>query len=162
MSAHIVDPRTVDYLTAWATRSGPRAPVARVADGTEIPPELAHACSGSWLHLQRLTGTDLGRILLEENIRSVRYRYPDFAPDALPRPIDQARVSPYTFRRIAQELRPAWVVRACDCLRYQSCESPDWKETLACSILEGIRESAIIALIADAPWGITDEDLLAA
>jgi hypothetical protein len=58
-------------------------------------------------------------------------------------------------------LRPEWVISCCDCLRYQSCETDDYEQTAAYKVLDAIRESAIRQLVklADAPWGVSDEDL---
>lgn len=166
MSAYVVDPRTIDYLVAWAQRKqrdGLRARV-RTAD-TAIPEEIQHAVKvyGDWtvIHLDQLTPTDMGRILMAENVRSVRSRYPHESADNIPGPCDQRRVWSYTFQPVPLDsLRASWVVRSCDCLDYQSCETDDWRETLAHAIVEAIRESAITVLVGDdAPWGVSDEDL---
>ena len=142
MSAYIVDPRTIDYLVQWGARHR-----SVVRDGERV-------------RLDDIPQNELGQILMTENVRSVRTRYPQDSADTLPGPVNQKRVWRYHFQPVPhQMLKPAWVIKACDCLDYQSCETDDWRETLAYQIVQAIRESAISALTDDAPWGITDDDL---
>lgn len=180
MSAYIVDPRTIDYLVQWGGRTRDHSQIrVEIPDGmiADVRAAFPHAESMGRLCLGQLTRDGLGSILMRENIRSVRYRYGDdghriywgedhgmdaVPPDDLPGPTDQSRVWNYRFRMIHQELDPAWVVSCADCLEYQSCETPDYRDTLAYAVLQGIRESAVRALTADAPWGVTDADLGAA
>jgi hypothetical protein len=110
------------------------------------------------LNLRELTPDELGQILMAENVRSVRTRYPNDAPDNLPGPCDQSRVLAYRFQPVSHQL-PAWVVKAADCLQYQSCESDDYEETLGYKVVQAIREAAIRHLTVDAPWGVTQEDI---
>lgn len=164
MSAYIVDPRTVDYLVAWAHRhrqdhTSPRT--GRVWDDWEdVPEEYRHAVEangryGYRLNLVQLSRDDLGRLLMRANIESVAHRYGQTGPDDLPGPRDQTRVWNYEFRPIQTELRPAWAISCCDCLRYQSCETPDYRESLAYAVTEAIREDAIQTVTEGAPWGVT-------
>jgi hypothetical protein len=46
------------------------------------------------------------------------------------------------------------LLKLCDCLDYQSCETEDWKQTAAHELLELIRGAAICALpgYEKAPW----------
>lgn len=166
MSAYIVMPRTIDYLVAWADRHG--GDVSRTdaiwQDWSDIPEELQRVAAGDarwgWhLRLNEMTNDEIGQILITENVRSVRHRYPDDSADSLPGPVDQARVWRYRFRPIARDLDAAWVVKSCRCLAYQSCETPDWKDSVAYAILEAIREDAIATLVEDAPWGVDEEHL---
>ncbi len=41
------------------------------------------------------------------------------------------------------DLTPVQVLKAVACLAYQSCETPDWTTTVACNILNEIKEFAI-------------------
>lgn len=167
MSAYIVDPRTVDYLVAWTQRhrhdhTSPRT--GRVWDDWEdVPQEYRHGVEGNdrygyRLNLMQLSRDDLGRLLMRANVRSVAHRY-DAGPDDLPGPKDQRRVWSYKFRPIQAELQAAWAISCADCLRYQSCEVPDYRESLAWAVTEAIREDAISAVTEDAPWGISEGDL---
>lgn len=168
MSAYIVDPRTIDYLVAWTHRhrqdhTSPRtAPVWDAWD--DVPEEYRHAVQGNdrfgyRLNLAQLSKDELGRLLMRENVRSVAHRYEGTAPEDLPGPKDQRRVWSYEFRPIQAELRAPWAISCCDCLRYQSCETPDYPDSLAYAVTEAIREDAIQAVTEDAPWGVTERDL---
>lgn len=172
MSAYVVDPRTVDYLVAWATRHRHDHGYIRTEPipGTvaDLPDALQpFAERVTWatlpsfvLYVSRCGASDLGALLMRENVRSVTHRYPDDSADDLPGPIDQRRVWRYTFRPVdADALRPDWVIMSCRCLDYQSCETSDWRETLAYHVLQAIREDAIDAISDGAPWGVTDDDL---
>lgn len=157
MSAYICDPRTIDYLVTWATNQ--RDLVAYAPEA--LPPTgYDHARTGRRFDLRQLTPDQLGQILLAENVRSVRYRYPNDAPESLPGPCDQRRVWAYRFAPVRHQLAP-WVISSCDCLRYQSCETDDYEQTLGYAVLQAIRESAIRHLTVDAPWGATDENITA-
>ena len=163
MSAYIVDPRTIDYLIAWAHQhrthdSAPSVSIPERMDPTTLPDTLDGYGQGERFSLMQLTPNDLGAILLAENVRSVQARYPREAVATLPGPCDQSRVLAYQYQPVPS-LNAAWVVKSCDCLDYQSCETDDWRDTLAYAIVQTIRESAISALTEDAPWGVTDEDL---
>lgn len=160
MSAYILDPRTIDYVVQWAIQ---RRDLSVYLPAGFPATEYDRARSdrlglASRLNLRELTPDELGQILLTENVRSVRARYPNDAPDNLPGPCDQSRVWAYRFRPVAHQLA-AWVVKACDCLRYQSCETDDYEDTLAYKVMDAIRESAITHLTVDAPWGATQEDI---
>jgi hypothetical protein len=176
VSAFICDLRTIDYLVAYARRKRDLRPVLDTPQRDALPPTLRLLASPIVItdtspvrcyHWPVDDADATGRLLLAENIRSVRYRYPDDAPDELPGPVPTPQADAYTFnpRGLPAELDPAWVIRAADCLRYQSCETPDWPETAACTILEAIREAAIGALVARAGasevWEIRNDTLKA-
>ena len=159
MSAYVVDNRTIDYLVTWAGRRNERhdwGSTTRTLWKTweEVPESLRYAAQGSaeaggWrLDLSEVHPSDIGRILLSENVRSVSYRYNEQEPTPL-----------YHFRLITVKMRPDWVVSSCACLGYQSCETPDWKTTIAAAILDAIREDAIDVWTAGAPWGVTHRDI---
>ncbi len=87
--------------------------------------------------------------LAKENIRSVSSRYPqDNAPagtidlgDRLAIKEAQAQAEKYYFNPPRVSLVD--ILKMCQCLEYQSCETPDWRDTLACRQLEWIRGAAI-------------------
>lgn len=175
MSAYIVDPRTIDYLVAWAHRHRHDHGATQTRRGlwrtlAEVPEQFQTAVHGSeptdphsqgyGLRLQCVTSNDLGALLLRENARSVGYRYDNLSADDLPGPCDQSRVWRYRFRPVdASLLRPDWVLMQCRCVEYQSCEAPDWQQTPAHAVLEAIRADAIDVITEGAPWGIEDADL---
>jgi len=89
---------------------------------------------------------DIGQKLVDENYRSVNYRY------------DEAH-KPHTFTfKLTKEHSPAGIIKACDCYNYQSCETPDWRESEAHAIMRALRERAIRFLPGydEAPWAIRE------
>jgi len=65
-------------------------------------------------------------ILLGENIRSVNYRYEK----------DESLNPGIVFKQDSRALSPIGLYKAINSLDYQSCESPDWRQTFACKLLE--------------------------
>ena len=65
-----------------------------------------------------------------------------------------ARDYRYTARAGARELSPVQVLKACNCLEYQSCEHPGWEDSQARANLEVIRAYAVRQLpgYEDADW----------
>ena len=98
----------------------------------------------SWDSPEHLT--HIGRVLQAENIRSVNYRYA--STDAGERPYTAFRVYP-------RPVSAMMALKACDCLNYQSCETPDWQQTEACALLKLIRNEALQQLIASHPLAQT-------
>lgn len=100
----------------------------------------------------------IGQILLDENMRSVCERYPDCGPDNAPGSADEG-VDAYTFKRFRVPLTAVEAIKACHCLAYQSCETDDWEQSIAHSILDAIQSHAThhIPGYDAAPWGIDSE-----
>lgn len=93
-------------------------------------------------------GTALGRLLWEENAKSLRYRYSD-ADKAW----DLADAQTYVFR-------PAYVssvdvFKAAQSYDYQSCEHPEWPTSDAKRIVDVIQASILLRL------GATEKELTA-
>jgi len=76
----------------------------------------------------------IGQKLLDENYRSVNYRYSE-------------EVATPEFKFTIVEVTPAQIIRACNCYNYQTCETPDWEQTEAHAIYDALRERAISALV---------------
>lgn len=115
------------------------------------------ATADHWTRKNEDDATKVARVLLAENLRSVRYRYP--GDDELPGPIEtpEADTLSMRLRDIANRKvrNPVWILKMADCLEYQSCETPDWKDTEAKALLDSIRRLAIAKLPGydEAPWG---------
>jgi hypothetical protein len=170
MSAFVVDNRTIDYLVTWvhrhsSSRCGPicTKPVPEWRTVDDVPEPLRDYIDGphAWsepgkfsLRVGQMHPTDIGKILLAENVRSVAHRY----GGRLDSPELSAAVD-YYFRPVMQDLLPGWVVKSCACLDYQSCETEEWPSTVAHAIMEAIKSDAIRELTEDCPWGVTDADL---
>lgn len=90
-----------------------------------------------------LLGEDLAQqyfnILERENVRSVNYRYEHHGN---PEGAHQAPVA----ERAGNHYSIVQILKLANCLEYQSCESPDWGETLAFRLLRAIKEAAITRL----------------
>lgn len=102
---------------------------------------LAHKISfywkGEWRKFDHDTTQDLAAELYSENVRSVNSRYNE-----------RNRRKGFAFNRVAVDhLTPSDIISACDCLRYQSCETSNYERTLAWKITNVIREEAISQLI---------------
>lgn len=98
---------------------------------------------------------ELGQTLWQENARSVAYRYPNH-----PAPVVRYELRPGRY----PAPDPVVVLKQIACLRYQSCERPDWEESRACKLLGSIEGLAISQLPGydAAPWGIDGPSVSAA
>lgn len=78
------------------------------------------------------------------NVISVNYRY------KLADPIGDIVYKPTGL------YRPVEIIKLCNSLDYQSCEHPDWDDSLAKKLLDEIRQKAITKLPGydAAPWSI--------
>ncbi len=92
---------------------------------------------------------EVGTKLINENYRSVNYRYEHC--DEFP--LD---VKPFQWNMCLRKRTPVELIKACDCYSYQTCECPDWTETEAYAIVEALREAAINSLPGydEAEWSI--------
>ena len=93
----------------------------------------------------------IGQILLAENERSVCTRYPDCTEANKPGTIGEEAIS-YHFKTwnqafaLQHDKLCVWIMKACDCFEYQACESDDYEQTIAHSIIDTIRSKAIHSL----------------
>ena len=89
----------------------------------------------------------IAQILLDENVRSVNYRYRD------------NEVMSITYDRGAPILTAIQAIKAAQCLRYQSCECDDFEESIAFKLIEAIIADAIPRLdgYESAQWAISDK-----
>jgi hypothetical protein len=94
--------------------------------------------------------THYANILYRENFRSIKHRYPSSTVEA-----SEIRV---TDKDISNNkgLDAVSLLKQCDCLIYQSCETDDYYETLAYKLVGMIKDAAIKLLpgYESAPWGI--------
>ena len=93
---------------------------------------------------------EMAEILLAENVKSVNYRYKEDTP-----------VDPIVYDAFATDLRAIDVIKACQCLDYQSCEHPGWETSTAKKILDTIQRDAVTHLPGydKAPWCIADREV---
>ena len=90
---------------------------------------------------------EVAELLLEENVKSVNYRYRD------------NEVMTITYDRGAPILSAIEAIKAAQCLRYQSCEHSDFEESIAFKLIEAIISDAIPRLegYESASWAIADK-----
>lgn len=87
-----------------------------------------------------------GQMLWDENVKSVRYRYPKHTVDREVYPVDTPRFPGFD---------PVQVIKACECYAYQSCEPPEWEESDAYAFVEGLKRDVCDRLPGydKAAWG---------
>jgi hypothetical protein len=99
------------------------------------------------IYITEENATEIGRILVAENERSVAHRYNETPGSA----------ADYRFKRwLALPLSAVSVLKGCDCFDYQACETEDYEASPAKTIIDSIRRAAIHRLpgYEDAPgWG---------
>ena len=151
MSAFIVDRNHIRYLVASALHVTTRMhPVKRFLwwHGEE------------WHELTPENATEVGQMLWDECIASVRFRYfdPEYPDDILPGPIDEDFT--YLHQSPPGNFNPdlAQVFMAADCYDYQSCEHPSWEESSAKAFTSALRRETTQRLPGydDALWGAPD------
>lgn len=135
MSAYICNPEHFGILAAYAAQN---CCVIREWDRT------THA-DNAILEAQRVA-----RCLANENIRSVAYRYPSSESGSRPGPhlkdgdiVEAAAIYARHFIEHPQKLNSAQIIKLCDCLDYQSCETDDWPQTQAYRQLQSIKSTVI-------------------
>jgi len=143
MSAYLVGHDHIDALLTFAISKTYGRGVVYTAKDTLI-------------EINRENATEIGRILLTENERSVRHLYPERAPGDLPGTTGEDAAASYDFR-ILQGATPLAILKACECFDYQACETADYEASIACRIIDAIRKRAILRLPgydAEAGWNI--------
>ena len=152
MSAFICGP---DHLTALAVFAA-----GKDRYGYRVDPRYLDNVLGT-KRLETYNDAELASayadILYAENTRSVLHRYPKDTFESAPGPIEKPQhivVSPAAFRMNKYRLPPVSILKMCDCLEYQSCETDDYRRTPAYHLLNAIRRAAINALpgYEGAPW----------
>lgn len=156
MSAYIVNEETIKALAVFAA-SWDRSRSLNVNPLYLRKANLIAADSGRLLDpcAQDELATFYALILYNENIRSVQYRYPNSSSNELPGPIERPDEIKIGWLDFQKPETPVVLLKLCDCLEYQSCETRDWHETAAFELLERIRRAAIHKLPGydEAPWG---------
>lgn len=152
MSAYLVHTDTIDYLVAAAGKFGASFYLpALLEDAAEIAARSMQFSSNNVRWDGRSDYQSIGAVLLAQNVLSVNYRYDETTP-----------IPEYVYRSIPySEIDPVLVLKSIACLRYQSCETPDYLSTTAAYVLDVIEKEAIAHLPGydDAPWGWTREQV---
>jgi hypothetical protein len=116
MSAFIVTDYHINALVSYGVNNQ-----ARYWDGQQ------------WIYFNKETAPALASRLYRANVQSVNSRYGE-----------RNRSTGFGYKHVVvSHLSPADVIRACDCLDYQSCERKGWDGSQARKTLQAIRERAI-------------------
>lgn len=144
MSAYVCSDAQFKALAIFAVRKthGSLNVDPRYVDGAQ---DVAGQC-------EEVIATRYAALLLAENIRSVRHRYADELGD-----YNEIRINTSDILG-ARSITSVVILKLCDNLSYQSCESDDWETTKAHALLSQIKDAAIRLLpgYEEAPWGIDD------
>lgn len=100
----------------------------------------------------------IGRMLCQENINSVQYRYPDDAPFELPGPIPTPIAERFSSRPTYVPVKTAQILKACKSYEYQSCEHPEWESSRAKAFIDWLTATAISSMPGydDAMWEVEE------
>lgn len=150
MSAFVVDKRHIDLIV--------HAVIHGTEDGEHVwwSDSLLRQEIAFCLPNERDFGDELGQLLLDENVRSVRYRYDD-DENMIPYYARQ----PYCFEPLPFRPTVVELLKALNCYIYESCEHPDWEDSMAYKIVMLIRNHAIYMLpgYEEAPWEWTEDEV---
>jgi hypothetical protein len=136
MSAFIVGHDHIDALLSFAMQRDTYGSVRYYIKDTHTSVEIT-----------KQNATEIGRILLTENERSIYHRYPDVKPGK-----DENKpgtwgedAETYKFKPwpLTSPLSAVSILKACDCFDYQACETDDYEQSLAHTIINAIRKRAI-------------------
>lgn len=130
MSAWLVSPRHIDFMVEAVRALG----IEQVENpsGTGSQP----------IKIGDMSNTDLGRMLMWENVRSVSTRYPYDTFESLPGPIDKKRIVPYRYRKSGLPFNTLAVLKAAACYDYQSCEHDYWLLSTSYAVNTALEEGA--------------------
>lgn len=123
-----------------------------------------------------LSPSQLGQLLVSENVRSVSHRYSepgrtyyygaehagemeDTPDEELPGPCDRY-LGPYVYEDPGYTLTPGEIFGAVSCYAYQACEHDEWRVSEAFQVCESLRLSAESKL-REGPHGWEREDVAA-
>lgn len=107
--------------------------------------------------------TEIGSVLVAEQLASVSHRYPDDSLDDLPGYIPDVGKE-YEHHNTMLSMNPVFILHACNGYEYQSCEHPGWPKSEAFRIIEAIRSAAVSQLTETAPtmfWSLDPESVSA-
>jgi hypothetical protein len=159
MSAYVVDHDHIRYLVSAAMDAriiGHCSSAMRWRWGGETVRRAE-------LHFGEIEkAAEVGQMLWDENLRSVRARYPNCAADDLPGPVD----CDYVYgehRPWFGRMDPVQVLKAIRCYAYQTCETGDYEATEAYAFLNSLEQHCIASLpgYGDAAWGAPEEQVRA-
>jgi hypothetical protein len=100
----------------------------------------------------------VGQTLIDENIKSVSYRYHGESLDTLPGPTDKSDLVNYHYTRpsLYAPTSQVQVLKAVQGYTYQSCEHPGWSESQAARWMDALTSQTISSLpgYEEAAWSL--------
>lgn len=153
MSAFMVDDKHIDYLLTAAMQYGDHGHMTWVDPAVELPPfssanpkpwELA--CAKRRKQVDHTNASEVGMMLLGENLKSVNHRYDE----------NELEAEVYEYNRYPGRITPVQTIKAVRCFEYQACEHPDWEKSEAKSFCDSLTVYAIQHLPGydDAEWEV--------
>lgn len=129
MSAYVVSDKHIDAIMQWASKSRSHPSIY-----------------GKNMSYDSSDQTRVGQILIDENYRSVNYRYKEG---------DKPHKYRYTSRNTLTPT-PIQILKLLQALDYQCCETNDWRESEAYYIVQSLMSRAIHDLpgYEEAEWSI--------
>ena len=111
----------------------------------------------------QLTSTnanEIGQMLLDECVNSVHYRYQDDTIVSLPGRTNAQWLIPFECKPFVKIPTKIVALSIINCYEYQSCEHPEWKDSLAKSFCQALKEITIRELPGydNAPWEWEDQE----
>lgn len=150
MSAYIVEREHIDYLVGAALAEAKLCRMKWLQDGELV-------------EITKETADQLGQMLWDENIKSVKCRYSGESVETLPGSEGGSHV--YRFRdrfRQTGAFYTVQVAKAIHCLNYQSCEHDGWEASDAHAFLKVLEASVTAGMpypasetpgYSEAKWG---------
>ena len=148
MSAYLVEKKHILYLLAAATSNSiDRYGMSWYHNNTSHKLE--------WCDSER--AAEVGNMLWRENMQSLSARYPKESSATLPGcEVGEEVITPDDVNRSNwSTIDPVQVLKAIDCLNYQSCEHESWEASESFAFLRSLKSRAIHALPGydGAEWG---------
>ena len=146
MSAYVVSKRHIDAMVTAALGIRRRERSSTFSWYVETGDQSAVERH----ELDETNADEIGAMLWNENVKSVRYCYPDDDGDNLPGPIDftPGDADAYAFERLMCPLTAIETLKVISSYEYQSCEHPAWRNVtnVARAFCERLEGAAIYGL----------------
>ncbi len=94
--------------------------------------------AGEWKTLTTHNADEIGQMLLDENIKAVRCRYPDCGISDLPGRVDAEYLIPFKFEMFTRMPTGVEAIKIARCYVYQSCEDEEFEQTEACAFVNAL------------------------
>jgi hypothetical protein len=154
MSAYICSPEHIKALALYAVHGREmRVIPAYLAYDAEGKDEIIYENLKRWglgdNHGQRPEIAQYyANILYQENIKSVMHRYPQDTLDTAPGGHEKPPYITVTGKDYnnEKEYTPVEILKLCAGYSYQACETPDWEQSIAFSLIHRIERAAISEL----------------